>query len=76
MHFRSHAQAHYAQWIRRYLEPGDQPWNGLEESRRPMARHLHPRKRSAPNQQPPTDNHPAATRHLPSPMPHLLLSNF
>ena len=26
MHFPSHAHAFYAQWIRRYLEPGTQPW--------------------------------------------------
>jgi hypothetical protein len=31
MHFRSHAQAYYAQWIRRYLEPGDQPWKKVAD---------------------------------------------
>ena len=26
MHFRAHAEAFYAHWIRRYLEPGEAPW--------------------------------------------------
>jgi hypothetical protein len=31
MHFRSHALAYYTQWIRRYIEPGNQPWKQVAD---------------------------------------------
>ena len=31
MHFRSHALAYYSQWVRRYLEPGNQPWKTVAD---------------------------------------------
>ena len=62
MHFRSHAQAYYAQWIRRYLEPGDQPWKNVAD--RWLATSIHGRGALLINNPPPTPTLPPHATYL------------
>ena len=62
MHFRSHAQAYYAQWIRRYLEPGDQPWKKVAD--RWLATSIHGRGALLINNPPQTPTLPPHATYL------------